>query len=240
MSLEDNFLMLGWGLLGTFLVSALCSGGLASGTHDENEFQNRQLRISKWLNWITGLGAIAALAGLWFLNESIQSADRATFVSNRAWIGPLGAALVGDLLPDKPLKAVIRTYNSGKTPALDYQIRYHLRNIRGELIDNGKARQLIDADKICAYDEPDPSGGVMYPYVSDNGVDEEIPLNPPTPENKKVYDEFIFGGWTLVLEVCASYVTFGEPHNSAMCYYYRPGASDAAHLTKCIGGQHAD
>ena len=155
MSLEDKFLMLGWGLLGTFLVNALCSGGLASGSHDENEFRNRQLRISKWLNWITGLGAIAALAGLWFLNASIQSADRASVVSNRAWIGSLGAGLVGDILPDKPLKALIRTYNSGKTPALDYQIRYHLRNVQGELIDNREARKLIDADEICASDEPE-------------------------------------------------------------------------------------
>ena len=41
----------------------------------------------------------------------------------------------------------------------------------------------------------------MYPYVSENGVDEEIPLYPPTPENKTVYDQFILVPSQLVLEL---------------------------------------
>lgn len=204
----------------------------------ERDYWDRQIRVAKWLNGLTAAGALVALGGLGFLYWSIHNANRAIVEANRAWIGPLAGSLIGELSPQKPLSAVVRLYNSGKAPALDSQVRFHLRNVTGAQIDSGEATRL-EEDDVCSSDEPDQHGRVIYPYISENGVDETIPLSNSSPENKNVYDQFIGGGWSLVIELCAAYRSFGETHKTAVCYYYRPMVSNAERLTICIGGQHA-
>ena len=205
----------------------------------ERNYWDRQIRVAKWLNGLTATGALVALGGLGFLYWSIHSTNRAIVEANRAWVGPLLGSLVGELSPQKPLSGMVRLYNSGKTPAIDSQIRFHLRNVTGAQMDSGEARLLIEKDDVCSYDEPDRNGGVIYPSVAENGVDEIIPLSDSGPENKFVYDQFIKGESTLVIELCAAYRSFEEIHKTAVCYYYRPMVSSAEHLTLCLGGQHA-
>ena len=84
----------------------------------EERFWERQLRLSRWLNWITaGAGAIA-LIGLCFVNKSIKHADQGTIDANRAWINPFWAYIGLPLTEGSPIHIEIAYQNSGRSPAM--------------------------------------------------------------------------------------------------------------------------
>jgi hypothetical protein len=83
----------------------------------ERTFWGRQIRVSSWLNWVTGVGAAVGLFGLYFLYRSVVGADQATIEANRAWVGTTWLIVHNDS-PDKDIPIEIHLVNFGKSPAL--------------------------------------------------------------------------------------------------------------------------
>ena len=98
---------------------------------EERKFWNRQIRVGKWLNRVTGAASIAALIGLGILYKTLVETQRASNAAaeanrinqraleanTRAWVVP-GIVEIERLEVDKPLKVRIEFANVGKEPAL--------------------------------------------------------------------------------------------------------------------------
>jgi hypothetical protein len=87
-------------------------------THQKENWR-KQLNFSKWLNWITGVGAVAAIfyGGITYMQW--QDAHYNFMVDQRAWIGVKNIDI---RLDGNKLLANVVVSNTGKTPALD--VRY--------------------------------------------------------------------------------------------------------------------
>ena len=79
---------------------------------------DRQIWVSKSLNFITAGAAMVALIGLLILYATLSDARKATVLANRAWIVPIGLVVSGQIAGDKDLGLQVLYNNLGRGPAL--------------------------------------------------------------------------------------------------------------------------
>ena len=92
----------------------------------EELFRDRQIEIAKGLNYITLGAAAVAIFGLFFVNRSIQHADRGNIDANRGWIAIDGVAATGEIGGDKNIDLQIYFLNVGRSPAVSSEAIFGL------------------------------------------------------------------------------------------------------------------
>ena len=117
-SLEMEFLLLGWGLVGAIAVNALCSQRKRPDGREPVDFWRALEVFGLWA--AAGVGLIAIIV------SSHNSRDQLTAMNGqlsamqeegRAWVGLVGANLVDGTSPKEPLKAKLLYSNFGRQPA---------------------------------------------------------------------------------------------------------------------------
>jgi hypothetical protein len=109
--------------------------------NEQKRYWERQIRLSKWLNWVTGVAATIALGGLYFVGLQADSARTAADIAKqgfdesvktfrleqRAWVLPKDTRIRKS--PDT-LHLEFQMSNSGKVPASIVGAKYEFANVR--------------------------------------------------------------------------------------------------------------
>lgn len=179
---------------------------------EERRFWERQIRVSKGLNWITLAAAVVAAGGLLALYRSIVDAEDATVRANRAWLladgpnAPTGKSPAGTVV----IEEFVNITNVGREPASD--VRNYLRTFWLTPVTHTKEDGTIGVDMrkqsyqlndTCDYTSDGPQMGTIFPrpapYVA-NGDREQVKSG-------------LFG-----FQGCVSYTTFGTRHYTRFCF----------------------
>ena len=93
--------------------------------HEEQKrYWERQIRVSKWLNWITVGGGIVALGGLIAVYAQLQMMKTSLRTTERAWVTIQGPKLQAPLAIGEIPSVYVRIQNSGRSPALKVKLRH--------------------------------------------------------------------------------------------------------------------
>jgi hypothetical protein len=184
---------------------------------DQKSYWRRQILISKWLNWITGIAAAIALGGLYFVYlqafsarvAAESSAEQVTLMkesmklTERAWVGVTDKVML-TFQTDKPMKAKVVLQNTGKTPAV-------------KCVTHGKIVQVNERwtkERFESFRDPD---GPQLGIAMTPNADVRSLFNGPIPniEQIRTGKAFVyFFGRITYLDI------FDKPHFTKFCGIY--------------------
>lgn len=200
----------------------------------ERRFWERQIRVAKWLNRITGGAAVVGLIGLGFVYLGIIHSDEATIEANRAWLAPTGiwhnkqeAYVVG-----QPINYMILFRNIGKSPAirLNWNIENGYVQVADRIIDVSKT--TFSQDDMCIGMDASDESGVVWPdptqptYTASEGF--PLPSLPVQSDELKrgpkikVTQAMIDGTEAFYVRGCIAYSTITIVGKSSFCFYLNP------------------
>ncbi len=188
----------------------------------ERRFWERQIRLAKWLNWITGAGAAAGIAGLVILYFTLKAADDATVEANRAWIKPFAPEIGWDQNSSRlpGIFSVAFPYiNNGKSPAFEireYHEPFKVSVKSGEIPYTVKN---VPPNTTCEKTNNDLAGqaGVSWPLIPDFTGRYIFGRSSIT-----IGDDFSNGQNLFGLQGCYKYRTFKQIRYSRYCYILVP------------------
>jgi hypothetical protein len=90
--------------------------------NEQKRYWKRQIRISKWLNWITIGGGIIAVGALIAVYAQLQMMKTSLHVSERAWITVKGITIANPLAEGEAATIIAGFENSGHSPALQMTV----------------------------------------------------------------------------------------------------------------------
>lgn len=184
----------------------------------ENIFWDRQIRITKWLNWITAFAGIVAVGGLAALYKSIGDAEFATVRANRAWLVVTNPS--AQLRNDGGVEEIapfLQIINVGNEPAMDLSI--YIRSFwiaPGYILDRSGSRRF-DAEKFTFVDN-DTCGDTDRGIKVDVLWHKDVPtiVNANFERTKPGFDS---GTDIYVVQACVYYKTFRTIHYTRVCYF---------------------
>ena len=202
--------------------------------------------IIRRLNHINGLMTAVATFLLVFVTANLvtitgntdKTINDTLVASNRAWVGPVGARLDAVPIIGKDIEISIPYLNTGREAALSFtpdviaSIESPTEDTPGGIVGQ-KINSYIEK---CFATIPKPDAQVVY---SSGGTLIGSEIDHTFPKNK-IESEFISGDKFLAILGCFSYVTFGQPHHSSFCFFYRNGVSQIDHLSACRNGARAN
>ncbi len=204
----------------------------------ERHYWERQIQISKWQTWLTGMASAAGLLGLFFVYLGIIHADRATIEANRAWLEiedfNLNMSSFGE-----PIKIAAVTENVGKEPAInpifnqpDFGIRYLSP---GPETYNSIQIPVRDLCKTISFaNETVIFPAQKYPYERYLTRD-----NPGYPTNEH-FSAVLDGRAVFYWQDCVAYQTFNTRRSSPFCFYlFRSPATGKLQTSHCRYGNSA-
>lgn len=218
--------------------------------------EQREDRGKKFREWVTiALLAATLIAVFWQVHEMIRvygpvrdqaeaskkSADAATrslVQAQRAWVGPLNAALTAEPTVGKPIEATIQYQNTGREPASDFIYDVQALSVAKDEDQNGGAVAMLQTYMNACEGAKDWKGGsVIYPTSNAFGSGYSLSI--------KSKDDFVDEAMTkgdklVIVQGCFLYRSFDVPRHSYFCYFYQPGNGKISNLNICRTGHHAD
>lgn len=166
--------------------------------------------------------------------EAAIIAHENVVAAERAWVGPNGATIDQPPTMGSDVRIHISYQNTGREPARGFvpnaEIFVAAQN------DMGAALERISDNVInCKSRQPMEGQQVVYPTTGFGGNQ----LNPVL-DKSLVNDSLVKGDSIIVVPGCFVYETFGKPHHSAFCFFFKVGLSVQPNLNFCIGGSDAD
>jgi hypothetical protein len=219
---------------------------VASEAHspDERRFWDRQIRIGKWLNWITGVAAAGGVFGLVFVGLGLNESRYATVASNRGWLAVQGARLGSPLVLNEPIKYQILFKNTGKSPVTEPEWRDQYATVPAPALSQQKIIDFNDIhmsdNETCEHLSPAVANGVVYP--EGNGT-----ANRSTTSSGHwlLADQSVLNGTTYVyFRGCVAYNTMGIIGKSGYCYIlivvHGDGGPVSENIADCPTGSSAE
>jgi hypothetical protein len=202
-----------------------------------------------WVNLVVLVLTFLAAGGAAFeakrladgTDQLIRDAQNTFEVGSRAWISPIAVGFVGIPERGKPIEIGLRYDNVGKTPAIDLHERFLLSAPTNTAMNDGSAMVFVDKNNVCDGVEPQKDAEVAYP--SSGGANMMLSLKPTdllTGQPVPLYNEFMSGDHSLIVQYCIAYRTLTVIGKSAFCYFYKPGLTAGLDLNRCDKGNHAD
>jgi hypothetical protein len=190
----------------------------------------RQLRVAKYLNWITGVAAVVGLGALWLIQQDIVEA-------NRAWIAPASPTFSHDAVVGQPVAVWFPWDNVGREPATNMKISIFFDVLKGQ---PGHSILYVPdiTENTCDKYPPNVDLGVTFPAKGVNGFD------AVTSQQSISWDSSLESGERLLrARGCISYKTFGKIHHSWFCSVFSAKLKNAEIIrmsTSCPGGAGVD
>jgi hypothetical protein len=178
---------------------------------------------------------------------SAQTAEKLrlfTEAAERAWIGPINAAIVGQLEGGKPITAAVAYLNTGKQPAPLIAAGILRRFSKAEWSSAAARGEILAFEQDCM-SKPMPGfspTNIAYPNTGAAIYRWSVGSNDPVIEDKDRFvatDEIMTEGLFALLG-CFIYNTAKSTHHSSFCFYYEGKESDPKGLSICLIGQNAD
>jgi hypothetical protein len=182
---------------------------------EERAFWQRQIRIAKALNWVTGVGAILSLLTMGILGFTLLDSRKATEEADRAWLAPIDEVM--DAFPKigEGWSATVHIRNVGKEPALNFSYELNTKTASGspENVESGETQ--LQSNDMCGHFTPSQNGTVMYTghEYSQFFLVKMDKQNQNAVLSKKV---------TLLSVGCLAYRTFERSRTASFCFYLRP------------------
>jgi hypothetical protein len=209
----------------TLLVNALSRNTAQKERHNVGEdlFWRRQIRVAWWLNGITLAAAIIAIATMCVLIVTLIDARKATVEANRAWVAPRAAYLRRPFtLNDHPVFRVAYD-NIGRQPALNTETWWRVSIVDANLLVRSLKEpslrvRAFGLNPACQGHTPLNGGEIIWPSSKPEAYTNAYVENPNDP---LIMQEVLDGRAAVVVQGCFLYLTFGEPHHSAFCFWFR-------------------
>jgi hypothetical protein len=208
----------------------------------------RQITAAEVLNFILAI-ATAILAYFTYLlwkethisaiesGTSTEISRQALNSERRAWIAPLGAYLQEPIDFSRPIDIEVSYENTGQEPAVIPD--GYRPQLRTDVFSGGfkEFNRSPVKSHTCIQPAITTNGLIVYPrqtrpYTNSTTL-------PPNTLDQKILD----GTSTLFITGCVSYVTLGEIHSSAYCFYLRPSKGeeiDRQAFFTCASGNRTD
>jgi hypothetical protein len=182
---------------------------------EELKFWNRQIRVAKALNWVTGVAAALSLLTMGILWFTLTDSRKATEEANRAWLAPIGELMDAPPRLGEGWNTTVQFHNVGKEPALDVQYKFESTTAPGnpELVESGGTG--LPTNNVCGRITPYEKGTVVY---TEHDYSEYHLIRIDKQEQNNVMSKKT----TLVGMGCLAYRTFEKSHRAGFCFYLRP------------------
>jgi hypothetical protein len=215
----------------------------------ERKFGAAQLRTAKGLNRITAVGAIVGtisslgiIGSLVIAKIAADDAHMALVAANRAWIGPVKAALgaIPSAPPTEDITIPLPFRNTGHEPATDASIiggsdsisidaTYDEIHAKEQSFEDycfsiPAAKQMASAESIVVF----PSGDANNDYNGSITIKSDL-----------INWDVVYGRKYVFVHACVIYQTFGEVRHTSVCYYAQAGKTIGS-LPFCDKGNKAD
>jgi hypothetical protein len=193
---------------------------------------------------ITAIATVAVAFATVFLyyatRDLVEDAKHAFEIANRAWVAPISIGLASTLEKGKPISIGLRYENVGKVPAIDLHEHYAIFSPPDTAMDDGSAMAFVDKNDVCDGVEPWKDAQVLYPGAGGTTLTLSLkPIDPKTGKGVPLYDDFMSGNHSVIVQFCIAYKTLEATHKSAFCYFYRPNIATSTDLARCDKGNHA-
>jgi hypothetical protein len=180
---------------------------------DQKRYWKRQILVAKTLNWITGITAVVAIAGLGFLFTQTRTAIEQLHLSQRPWIA------IREIIIDQPLTFHsddtweigyrLKIKNVGHSPAAVSYIVSHI--VFSPKVTNAQIKQKKSCESGVAI-----AAGILIP-------DDEFTTRQFAPRFEKKTIEFIGGTTHMWLVGCIGYTDqFGIWRPTPFIYDFKP------------------
>ncbi|MGA7711595.1 MAG: hypothetical protein WCA81_06820 [Rhizomicrobium sp.] len=207
--------------------------------NDANE-RKRALREKVTIALLVGT-VVAAGVGDWIFYRTMDDSKSIFISGSRAWISPISIGLAAPIEKGKPLSIGLQYENVGRLPAFDLREHYTLESAPDAKMEDGSAMATIGKADICAGVEPFKDAEVAYPNSGGARLTISVkPVDSKTGRPVELYDSFLSGNHTLIVQFCIAYKTLETTHKSAFCYFYRPGYTVGIDFNRCDKGNHAN
>jgi hypothetical protein len=165
-----------------------------------------------------------------------DSARDAVIASDRAWVGPNGATMDGVPAKGTDIKLHINYQNTGREPGRGFVPKVDPFIATAAELTNGTAAFRIAGNlDTCRLSKPVTGTQVVYPTSGFSSNSQNV-----TIDKSGIDDQLISGASMIFVVGCFSYETFGQPHYSAFCFYYKNGFTPLPNLNFCAGGSDAN
>ncbi len=211
---------------------------------DERLFWQKHIVVGWWLNGITAVAAVIALAALWVLfgtlKETQRSSDIATnalIASSRSWLTPVRASIITPLDTTSNFGFDIIYSNTGKEPALAFTANEEVGEVPKP---NGSWFTVFHRDTIkdiCTQTIP-ATEITVYP-TSDTHVYEvrtDKPLSQEVIDGTKI--QWVHGCFGYFSPVSEKTI-----HKSEYCFLFIPGTLSGSRVyesASCMYGNKAN
>ena len=160
-----------------------------------------------------------------------DAAEQTLFLSQRAWVAPLGTKIVGQLELNKGLDTLTQYQNIGKQPALDFDYQQELK-ISDSDINSLSSKLIISRHQDqCLTESKKNEANIVYPT---SGL--SVYSFVYSFHDLKVNENILNGNNILIINTCFSYQTIGKFVNSSACYFYKASFSKLENLSICPSG----
>ena len=214
-------------------------------------------RLVGWSNWsradiINATIAVSTIGLMWFTyllwretrnavedaKASIELARTSLVSSQRAWLSPTGARVIGQLAKGQQLEIEISYRNFGREPAIISAEYDPVAETKYANATTGRAQDIpAFTNATCYSARPVGRGLVVYPGSAKDYTNILI-----LPDDS--WDANILSG-ELILYVtgCFTYESISSIHHSAYCFYLKPEphrAPETWNFYDCGSGNFAD
>jgi hypothetical protein len=187
---------------------------------EERSFWERQIRVARGLNWITGVGAVVGVLGLIFIYAGLQESRRSNIDANRAWISPTGMSATGGIDGTDDIPIQIHYSNLGKSPALKMDAQFDAVTVPTPANLHSYDSLSGGPNNTCKRTALIEESYAIFPNGSqDNRRETIIPRVRVTPLVRS-------NQAAILIQGCFKYETMGEIHYSWFCFVaYSHGAN---------------
>jgi hypothetical protein len=175
-----------------------------------------------WLNAITGIAAVIALATMFVLICTLVDVRKATVEANRAWIAPHTAFLRREFKLNDHLAFRIPYDNVGRRPARSINFFSGAYIVDANLLlrslsDPSLTERVFQPNLTCVGHTIRAGAEIIWPsannaYSQSSLDDDRYPV---------ITQRVINGDDAVVVLGCFLYETFGEVHQSMFCFWFR-------------------
>ncbi|HEY3917493.1 MAG TPA: hypothetical protein VGL83_06855 [Stellaceae bacterium] len=196
-----------------------------------------QLREMKAASAQTDKMVAAAADQAGAAKSAADAAKENLIASQRAWVGPTNASLSAEPEIGKPAEIIIPYQNTGREPALGFIYNVDAFLITPEDDLRGVAETRLSAYLATCKGTITWQGGAVVWPTSGNGA--AYTLNFSSKDS--FVDEAVKNGEKeIIVQGCFLYRTFGAPHHSYFCFFWKHGQTKIQNLNVCISGHDAD
>jgi hypothetical protein len=168
--------------------------------------------------------------------DMAKAARENNVAAERAWVGPNGATMQAVPTAGNGVNFIINYQNSGRQPATSF--RSEARPFvftAGEDKNGAIISETIKAINACLALKPTLGAQVVYPSTGFSSNQLTVSFD------KDLIDQDVVSGAKIIgVTGCFVYETFGTPHHSTFCFFYKTGITKVPNMNFCSSGGYAD